>query len=302
MNLTRLLDAETVLDLCTLHQVWMRLGVSSSSATDSKDVLRDMRLREGITTISRQAMIHHEYGMLRAIQSKARTLEIHDTFAGSPEFQLLAAPIDTTTAPVVRRNSDHPRVWTTAADIVDADYVQCTGWRARAGIVLVEESFTDLPDAIAFDYTGGMGTWTGWTGWDGSVSSAGTTFTSALGDFVAAGVIAGYKLVVDGGTNAGTYTVASCTKTTITITGATFSATEATLPFHLTDANGHSLIEDYPDLAGAIADQVANDWQYRGRQGQTAENAAGVSASWSIPTQWLNRVKSTVQSYRLRWA
>jgi hypothetical protein len=306
MEITRLLDQETVLPLCTLLQVWSHLEIPSNATAN---VIRDQRLRAMILSNSRVAMTDPEIGMLRAIQRKARLLEIHDVRPNQREFHLLAAPIITTVAPVVRVNYDDPRVWTDADDVVDSEDVLCSALRAQSGIVRVENYFPrPLAEAVAFDYTGGMGTWTGWTGWDGSTSTSGgvfngVSFSSASGDFIAAGVAIGFKLVIESGTCAGTYEITSLTKTELRVIPAgSFTAAETGLPFHVTDADGHSLIQDYPDLAEAMAAQTANDYRMRGKENFTSESAGGASVSWSIPAQWLNRTRDTLARYRLRGA
>ena len=94
------------------------------------------------------------------------------------------------------------------------------------------------------------------SGVDGSMSAAGTVLTTVEGGIDTVHFGAGDSLVVHEGTNAGTYSVASVTATTITITGTTFSATESNSSFTL-----------YPATAVPItAEEIYTGVQYQLRQ------------------------------------
>lgn len=79
------------------------------------------------------------------------------------------------------------------------------------------------------------------SGVDGSMTATGTVLTSAIGGIDTGGYFTGGTLKVWEGTNAGTYTVASVTATTITISGTTFAATESSSSFTLYPAGGLGL-------------------------------------------------------------
>lgn len=102
------------------------------------------------------------------------------------------------------------------------------------------------------------------SGIDGSVSSGGTTLTSADGGIHASNYNGG-TLTVHEGTAAGTYTVASTTSTTVTITGATFPAT----------ASGASFTLQRATPVVATLQEIYTKIQYLLRQDSNINTASG---------------------------
>lgn len=102
------------------------------------------------------------------------------------------------------------------------------------------------------------------SGIDGSMTAAGAVLTSAAGGIDTGGYFSGATVRVHEGTNAGLYTVASVTATTITITG-TFAATEANSSFTLIPAGG----------LGATLKHVYTKVQYLLRQNSDIDLTAG---------------------------
>lgn len=103
------------------------------------------------------------------------------------------------------------------------------------------------------------------SGVDGSMSAAGTVLTSAAGNIDTSAYFSGGTLKVWEGTSAGTFNVASVTATTITITGATFAATESNSSFTLYPAGG----------LGATLQQAYTKIQYQLRQNSDIDDTGG---------------------------
>ncbi len=103
------------------------------------------------------------------------------------------------------------------------------------------------------------------SGIDGSVTSAGTVLTTSAGGIDTGGYFTGATLKVWEGAVEGTYTVASVTATTITITGATFPATLSNLSFTLYPAGG----------LGASLQEIYTKVQYLLRQNSDIDETGG---------------------------
>jgi len=290
-----LLQTETIINLCTLQQVWQLLGVTTADTT------RDTQIRDLIRRVSREAMMLME----RAVQKKtAARVEYFDCAAGQRAFYVLAPPIDaSTTAPTVRVNTELPRDWSDSTDDVDTDYLRYAGARAARGEIYIAKDLSEAEESIRVTYYGGMASWTGAHGWDGASTNPVTNgvLTSAVGSFITDGVAAGYKVVIQNGTNAATWTVATVnSETQLTMTAPFTSATATAQRYYILDANSTSLIRDYPDLSGLVAQQVLFDWQTRSRAGAVSESSGGPSVTWVTPINWLYRVRDGLMQYRIR--
>ena len=291
--MSELLKREKVLALCTLQQVLALQGRSEAKSPD------DLLIRQRILELSYDAMLK----MNRAIEKKAR-VETFDCGHRQHEFLVMAPPIDATVGVTVRINADQPRVWTEAADLVDDDYILIDTARLARGEVGLELHLIPMRDSVQIIYTGGMGVWTGACGYDGATSNVGGfgVLVSALGSFISDGVVAGCKVTVVNGSNAPTaWTVKTVdSETQLTMT-APFTATIAGgQAFYILDANGTSLIHDWPLLSAAIAGQVQNDWMMKTRQGIVSENVGGVGMTWVPPGGWLNRNLKVLENHRVR--
>jgi hypothetical protein len=271
-----LLERETVMLFCPVARLRDELALANNATNN-------MKLRDLIEALSKDAMIK----MQRAVLKTSRS-EYHDVKFNQREFQVLGAPIDTSVAPVLVYNSDQPRVWTDANDVVDADYVNYAEPRASEGIMLVEYSLSQGEGVLKITYTGGMATFAGLHGVDGATTAGAATLTSAGATFLTDGVVAGYKVQIIGGTNGGTYTVATAgvTETVLTMTG-NFPASGTGQEFKVMDANSNSLIKDYPDLMKAVLSQAAFQWRRQFNHGVQSESMGGASVSFDGPVSWL---------------
>ena len=289
------LKMETVLSLCALQQVWPLLSRSEAKSPD------DSLIRQRIAELSAEAMLI----MNRGIVKKART-ETLDIRPGQKSFYVTCPPIDTVVGITARINTDEPRVWTSAADLVDAEDIFIGIDRAARGEVYIEGELREAVEALQIVYTGGLGTITGAWGWDGVSANTGAggigVFASAVGSFITDGVTAGCKLKILNGLNSPTtwtvLSVQSETQLTITIPFTSGSATDQR--FYVLDSNGASIIHDWPLIASAIAAQTANDWTMRARQGIVSENVGGVGVTWVPPGGWLNRNLRLLERHRVR--
>lgn len=140
------LETETALDLTTAARVKAWLGKS--------DVTDDTVIGYLIDKVSREAM----FVMNRATIQSARSEYLDVEKDGQKIFYVKASPIITSTAPVVIYNTDTPRVWTDASDIISADYVICNADMAAQGIVYVDYELDEAVNALKITYTGGMAT------------------------------------------------------------------------------------------------------------------------------------------------
>lgn len=289
------LKMETVLNLCTLQQVWPLLGRSEAKSPD------DSLIRQRIAELSYEAMLIMNRGIVR--KSRTETLDIKPY---QRSFYVSSPPIDAVVGITARINLDEPRVWTKPEDLIDAEDIFIGGDRAARGEVYIEGEFGNLIEALQIVYTGGLGTITGAWGWDGASANTGAggigVFTSAVGSFVTDGVVAGCKLKILNGLNSPTtWTVLSVqSETQLTVTAAFTSGSTTDQRFYVLDSNGTSIIHDWPLIASAIAGQTANDWTMRARQGIVSENVGGVGVTWVPPGGWLNRNLRLLERHRVR--
>lgn len=137
------LETETAVDLTTLARVKTWMG-------DPED---DTALTNLIVTISRDAMLDI---LKRPILKSERSEYFDITRTGQKEFCVKGTPIDTTTAPIVIRNTDTPRIWSNSDDVIDADHIICDADRAAQGIVYVDYPLNAGVNALKITYTGGM--------------------------------------------------------------------------------------------------------------------------------------------------
>lgn len=279
--------ATDYLDLTCLAQVKRTLSRDSVHVTDDEEI------RAVITELSRSAAEHYLH---RAVKTAAR-VERFDIRQGQKDFFVEGFPIDTTTAPVVVHNTENPRVWTNSSDVVDADYVICDPKRARQGIVHIDRSYNEVPDALQITYTGGMASFTGCDETDGVTTTASKIVTSTRASFKRDGVAAGYKLRIKGGSQKGDYTVATVdSETQITLTAA-LTATLTDVAYEVLDSNSASFINSYPDIAHALALQAAEYFRNRSVMGQASASMGGVSFSYDRPVNWLWMVEGTLRRY-----
>ena len=142
-----LLEGESEIDLTTLARVRAALEMEAVRTAD------DAQLSILITVASVKAMRL----MNRAIWQKART-EYFDVLPNVRRFRVLASPITSAASAIVAyNNTDIPRAFTAAGDLIDTDYIIISGHgRAQQGIIDFETSLSPGRNALSITYTGGM--------------------------------------------------------------------------------------------------------------------------------------------------
>lgn len=139
-----LLETEIVLDLTTEARV-----VSALSGSDPGDSTQIAQL---ITGLSQDAMINL---MKRGVKKQART-ERFDVLRDKREFRVLASPIDTAEDIVIHNNTENPRIFTQAVDLVDSDFIICDPSRASKGLIYINTTVLSGIDTLQIAYTAGM--------------------------------------------------------------------------------------------------------------------------------------------------
>lgn len=275
------LNQETPLDLTTAARVNSYIGGNRVAGTDAT------ALGLVIKALSKDAMLKI---LRRGIERKTR-VEYLDIQEAQRNFYLLGYPIDSAVAVAVVHNVDQPRVWTDAGDVVDSDYVVVDH---DSGLITIEKTMTAAVRGLKVTYRGGMATGVSsgeaGSGTDGAVTGT-YTFESAAATFETYGVAAGDPLVITGGTNAGTYTVASVESETALTVAEAFPDTSSTGETWSLTAAAQGLVTLYPDVAFAMDMQIAHIWQNKLKFGLQSQGIVGASYSFIRGGGWLREAR-----------